>query len=524
LTPPALRRYRFSASFTSSKEAVAMTSTRVLSISGVALLVAACSSSSGAGAGAVDTTNSVLTRNKHESRDAFFIQPTLTKAKAATMAPDAAFNTAATFMGSMWASPLYVENGPGGKGAFIAAATNNNVYAIDETTGMNVWTGNIGSAPAMTGAGCGNITPIGIISTPVVDAAKRVVYVAGGVGTTQIDRHEIHALDLDTGKEKTGWPVNASALKDPNGLTFNTVAQNQRSALSLVNGTLYVAYGGHVGDCNQYHGWVIAVNTADPTKTGAWATGGVGEAIWAAGGMASDGTSVFAITGNRTVDGATHQDSEEVVRLTGMAELNRTTGVYYPTSWHAMDLNDFDFGSSSPVVFSAPGSTPSTLVGAASKDGHFYLLNPANLGGMAGHIQDLMIAPSGMDIRAALAAYVSNTGTHVVLNLAGASTCGKGIVSIGITPGSPPVAKQSWCAATKGDSSPIATSTDGKNETVVWYMSGNQLNAVDGDSGMPVFTGGTSTCSGIEEWTSPIAVKGRIVAGGNGHLCSWSAQ
>ena len=42
--------------------------------------------------------------------------------------------------GGMWASPLYIANGPGGKGAFIAVTTGNNVFALDETTGAIKWT------------------------------------------------------------------------------------------------------------------------------------------------------------------------------------------------------------------------------------------------------------------------------------------------------------------------------------------------------------------------------------------------
>ena len=41
----------------------------------------------------------------------------------------------ADFTGAMWASPLYLENGPGGKGVFFAVTTGNDVFALDETTG-----------------------------------------------------------------------------------------------------------------------------------------------------------------------------------------------------------------------------------------------------------------------------------------------------------------------------------------------------------------------------------------------------
>ena len=57
--------------------------------------------------------------------------------------------------------------------------------------------------------------------------------------------------------------------------------QNQRSALSLVGGTLYVAYGGHIGDCGNYHGWVMGIDTGIRPMRGGWATAGQGEGIWA---------------------------------------------------------------------------------------------------------------------------------------------------------------------------------------------------------------------------------------------------
>jgi len=49
-----------------------------------------------------------------------------------------------------------------------------------------------------------------------------------------------------------------------------------------------------------------------------------------------------------------------------------------------------------------------------------------------------------------------------------------------------------------------------------------KLTAVDGDTCMPLYTS-TDTCSGVRRWTSPIVIKGRIVVGGDTHLCSWSA-
>jgi hypothetical protein len=479
--------------------------------------------------GAPDTSQSVLERNKHPNRDGLFVQPTLTPAVAAKLTKDTAF--APKLNGNEWASPLYLEQGPGGKGVFFVVTTTNDVYALDETTGATVWTKNIGDSPTSNGVNCGSIHPLGIIGTPVIDATARTIYVAGAIGTSSIDRHEVHAFSVDDGTEKPGFPV---VVKGTSGsTTFTPPPQNQRSALSLVNGTLYVAYGGHVGDCGEYHGWVFGINTSDPTKMGGWATLGVGEGIWAPGGMVSDGNGVFAITGNRTQgQQADHMtsDSEELVHVTGLGVLNRSNqNIFFPSRWASMDSGDQDFGSSSPVLITVPGATPSTLLASVSKDGHFYLNDPANLGGMDGAKADITVGGRN-SFHSALASYTTSKGRYVVMGLDGGGKCPAGgpsgavVMSILIPPGGPP--SVAWCATRSGDvPGPIVTTTDGTANPLVWYMSGSALDAVDGDTGKSVYSGsGANTCNGVKQWTSPIAVKGRIISSSDGTLCSWSAK
>jgi len=490
------------------------------------------------GAGTTGTTGSVLERNNHPSRDGLFLQPAITKAAAmaAGKAKDASF--AAAFSGSMWASPLYAANGPGGKGVFIAVTTGNDVIALDETDGHVVWMKNIGSSPTANQSGsptCGNIHPLGILSTPVIDATNRKVYVAGAIGTTSIMRHEIHAISLDDGSDAStgGWPVNVSALS-AGSLTFMAANsyQNQRGALSLVNGTLYVTYGGHVGDCGAYHGWVVAVDTtASPVATGAWATGGQGEAIWAPGGTASDGNGVVVMTGNNTARVSTHADSEELIRLTGLAKADKSdTNVFYPTSWMSMDSGDYDLGSNSPIYVEVPGATPSSYFIAISKDGHFYMLDSKKFGGMGGQIKDLSVASSGMSIHNVPATYTTAAGVHVVFGTDSGAKCptgmpsGKVIMSVLIPAGAPPEPQVVWCA-TLGTpvTAPIATTSDGKNDAIVWYISSGKLTGVDGDTGAVVYTS-SDTCSNVRQWTSPIAVNGRIITGADSKLCSWTVH
>jgi hypothetical protein len=155
-------------------------------------------------------------------------------------------------------------------------------------------------------------------------------------------------------------------------------------------------------------------------------------------------------------------------------------------------------------------------------------MNSDNLGGMDGQVADFLVALGTTSVHTSPAAYRTAKGVHVVLTaLRGYCPGGDGgmtLVSTLITPGSPPTLSKEWCAPLSGPmTAPIATTTDGTNNAVVWYVNGGKLSAVDGDTGEPLFDS-SDTCTGVRQWTSPIAVKGRIVVGGDTHLCSWSAH
>jgi hypothetical protein len=247
--------------------------------------------------------------------------------------------------------------------------------------------------------------------------------------------------------------------------------------------------------------------------------------------MASDGTDVFAVTGNSTsgATSRTNSDSEAVVRIHDLAAFDRSDkNMYFPASWQAMDGQDADFGASSPLYLSLPGSTPQNYVLAIAKDGHMYLLDSTNLGGMAGHVVDFQVSSGSMTVRTTPSAYTTPSGVHVAFSTTGGAKCPTGspanakLMSVLIDKGAPPKPKVVWCAAHNGEEAPIATTTDGQNEAIVWYMSESKLIGVDGETGAVLFNGGSDTCTGVKRWSSPIAVKGRIIVGGDTHLCSWS--
>ncbi len=74
--------------------------------------------------------------------------------------------------------------------------------------------------------------------------------------------------------------------------------QNQRGALLILDGRLYVPYGGHFGDCGDYYGWVVGISLRNPRVVVSWRTRARGGGIWAPGGITSDGPSLFVVTGN----------------------------------------------------------------------------------------------------------------------------------------------------------------------------------------------------------------------------------
>jgi hypothetical protein len=492
---------------------------------------------SAGGMGPINVGESVTQRGGDSARTAHWVEPNFTTANAAKMAPDANFK--ATFTGEMTGVPLFVASTTPGNGMFIVATTQNDVYALNETTGAIVW------GPHNIGAGKNNgpgpgIQHGGIVSTPVIDAVGRVVYVAAAMAA---NRHEIHALSIDTGMEMPGgWPVDVSKVTSgtaPNVTTFSFGVQNQRSALSLVNGVVYVAFGGYYGDGGTYHGWVVSVNAKDPTKVGGWATQGVAEGIWAPGGLASDGNGVFAVTGNSHSANGNHamSDGEEVVRVTGMSTVTRDdNNIFFPDIWSSgMDNGDLDFGACSPAVVSVPGSTPATIVVAPAKPGRIYLLDPAKLGGMAGQLADIVVADTGHEsVYTSPTAYQTAAGVNIAISTSLNSVCPGGVsnsnlMGLFLKAGSPPTPMIKWCAKTSDDDevrrrSPVSTNSNATGaDPIVWFMNGSALAAFNGDTGAAIpLTGGN--CPGIHRHTAPIVANGRVIAGADGHLCSWSVH
>jgi len=453
--------------------------------------------------------------HNNPTRDGLHIDSAFTPGAAANLTRDLSFDGA--IVGAVYAQPLYIDSGPGGRPTIIAVTEANNVYALDAIDGSIIWERNLG-APLLAGnLSCASlISTVGITGTPIVDLASRALFLNAMItpdgGATK--KHLIFSLNLDTGDTNSGWPVDVEATASFNGMPFTAAIQLQRPALGIVGNILYVPYGSFADHCD-YRGWLVGVPINNPASVTAWATGIRGGAIWAVGGVASDGINPFVTTGN-TFQAANWSGGEAVLRFEpGPIFSNDASDYWVPTNWQSLDTGDRDLGGSGPLLVDVAGATPSNLIVALGKDGNAYLINRDNFGGIAPPVASLHLTSSFI-INAA-ASYRTKQGTYVAYRVNG-----NNLAAFRINPANPPTITSVWNVSQSGVGSPFVTSTDGTNNAIVWVVGsgGDQrLHGYDGDTGTVIFGGGgpSDSMSGTHTYsTTGIAARGRIyVAGDN---------
>ncbi len=518
----------------------------------VALLFAAaqsgCDSSSSApsdaGTDAPDASGpsaSVVQYHNSASRSGLYVDPALTHATVPNTTLDSSFN--ATVTGNTYAQPLFFDARGAGKDLVFVATEQNQVTAFDASNGAVVWQTTVGTPvdyTALVASGqvestCGTIKPsLGITGTGVIDPASRTLYLDAMVTATTtpyVVKHMIFALSIDDGTTKNGYPFDLSTITSP--YAFNSARAIQRGGIALVNGTLYVPYGSHA-DCLAPHGWVVAVPAANPAAATAWATlsPGGGGGVWAPGGVASDGTSLYVSTSYFDTPSPpaqwTDADCLGVLRLDlGPSFSAAATDYWAPSDW----TQNGDPASSAPVPFELPGATPSKLLLAFDRlSGAVAILDRTNLGGVGTGLVSAQVGVGengGGDILTAPAVYTTSQGTYAVFN--GASTsCGGDLTALKINPGSPPTVSNAWCANIHGHGLPIVSTSDGTNDAVVWAVGteesdgtvgDNKLHAIDGDTGKVLFT--STAMSATSRYITPIVAKGHVLVGAKNQLYSF---
>jgi hypothetical protein len=249
--------------------------------------------------------------------------------------------------GQVYAQPLIAG------GRIYVATENNSVFAFT-TGGKLVWKRHLGAPVPGGDLPCGNIDPSGITATPVIAGGRlfTLAFLRSG------HRHVLVGLRLGSGR------VVIRANVDPP----NRLVEQARGALLAANGRIYVPYGGLLGDCGPFRGYVIST-TVDGGAQIAYRNPATEAGIWAPAGMSAQSGTLLVSTGN---GGAEFGYQNSVIRLSpGLRRL----GFWAPRNWRQLSGGDVDEGSLAPLPVSGG------RVFQIGKDGVGYLLQHS-LGGV----------------------------------------------------------------------------------------------------------------------------------------------
>ncbi len=252
--------------------------------------------------------------------------------------------------------------------------------------------------------GVGDIYPeVGVTGTPVIDPTTNTIYlVSTSQNSSQSTFYQrLHALDLATGNEKFSAPVNIAASvpgagDGANTVAFNAQMENQRPALALAGGAVYLGWSAHE-DAGPWHGWLIGYNASDvQQQTAVFNTSPNGQAggIWAGGGapaVDADG-SIYVTTGNGAFDAndtnAPDNDyGDSVLKLVPFSgttlngENLNLVDWFTPDDQSFLSANDVDLGSGNSVLLPDQTAGPvQHLLVAIGKQGMVYLVDRDNMG------------------------------------------------------------------------------------------------------------------------------------------------
>jgi hypothetical protein len=467
--------------------------------------------------------------------------------------------------GQIYAQPLYVSNlaipGQGIRDVVFAATENNDVYAFDalSNAGSNggvLWHVNLGLAAAVPNPYFGNrygpyadiTTQIGITSTPVIDLASNTMYLdsfTNDIPGANAYSHHIWALDITTGQQKTA-PTLVAASVQGNGagsvggvINFRATQQLQRSALTLLNGTLYVAYAGYA-DTDPYNGWMLGFDPATlqltkvfNTTPNAGTDSNEGEGgIWAGGyGPSSDGTRLYVMTGNGDFQANIGDYGDSFLELTpdnstqptnknghGLSVLS-STDYFTPFNEQTLANNDTDLGSGGAMVLpDQPGAHPHLLVGSG-KGATLYVIDRENMGGFNSSSDNVVQKVSvSKGVFGGPAYFNSTIYIHPNNDKLKAFSVTNGVVSAA------PVAQGATTFIYPGATPSVSSA--GTANGIVWEVQYSTLNAVlrayDAETLGELYNSNQNSArdqmgAGVK-FVPPTIAEGRVFVGANGAL------
>jgi len=403
--------------------------------------------------------------------------------------------TSPTLGGRIYAEPLQVGN------LLIVADISDTVTALNAGTGAIVWQQKVGTPVAIgtSGFNCGNVNPDGIIGTPVVDPVAGIVY---AVALEQPANYYLVGLDLQTGAPR--FPQVAIA---PTG--FDPHIQQQRSALTLANGRVYVPFGGYIGDCGPYHGWVVGVPA---TGSGPQVVfndyNGIGRAagFWATAGGSVDASGNLYFTSGNGFDSTTFDNGNTIFKLSPTLAL---LDWWAPSEWTYMNATDTDLGSVGPAIV----GTSNNMIFQSGKSGWGYLVN-TTLSSPGGHFGAEPF--SGKVCNAATTA--TSAGDQVFGGVAYADPyiyvpCPEGIKALHLAAG--PSFSISWTSPSISPGPPIVAGG------VVWAINKNNgsLYGLNPANGTTRFS--ASNLGPVTHFATPTSGQGRIYVPVDDHVMAF---
>jgi outer membrane protein assembly factor BamB len=269
--------------------------------------------------------------------------------------------------GAVYAEPLIV-------GTHVLVATEgNSLYSLNAQTGAVEWQTNIAPPVPRPALPCGNIDPLGITGTPVYDPATGLLFAVAEVSGPA---HLLVGLDVNSGQIKLRRSADLPGMEPR--------PHQQRAALALSQGMVYIAYGGLFGDCGNYLGRVVAARTDGQGDLLAFQVPTTREGgIWAASGPAIDSSGrLYVAVGNGEETRGDWDHSDSVLRLSPTLKLEDG---FAPKEWQQDNARDADLGSLGPVLLS------NGYVLIAGKSGTAYSLKANALGGVGGQVQELKL-------------------------------------------------------------------------------------------------------------------------------------
>jgi hypothetical protein len=480
----------------------------------------------------------------------------------------ASFGKLRTFAvdGYLYAQPLYVGGYGMPDGAVhdivIASSVHGTVYAFD-ADGNNpaqgyLWKTSVVPAGEtqvlVSDYGCSNPNPeTTLLSTPVIDRSTGTLYALSKTknSTSGAFVQRLHAISLVDGTEKFGGPVAIAASIASTGgagesggtLGFDALKENQRSALLLANGTVWIAWASHC-DIAPYHGWVMGYNSATLAQNAVYnnTPNGSDGGIWmAAGGPAADAQGfVYVVGGNGTFDAATNDLGDAGIKLapptSGMVPA--VADYFVPSNQLALSNADQDVGVTQALLFSdaASGVAPNLMV-ETDKTGRIYLLNTANMGtydtgvngpdGLNGDLEDftiggnifnnfayfnstLYVGGSGLPLRA----YAFNAGSA---GAAGSLATTPGSQTTFNMPGSGPSGGAGPNISANGAVNGIAWATTHSGSNVILYAF-DASNLATELYGSDQAAGSRDLGPAPVKFTSAVVANGQVFVGGQSSL------